>query len=72
MERNGLHHQRARKFDRDESDSAKTLINKVVFDNGIDPTDCDVCLPVEKRDTAVVLKKNGAFIARCLSNGVHV
>ncbi len=43
--------------------TAKTLINKVAYDNGIDPKDCDFVYRVEKRDTAVVLKSNGAFIA---------
>jgi hypothetical protein len=43
--------------------TAKTLISKVAYDNGIDPKDCEFVYRVEKRDTAVVLKSNGAFIA---------
>jgi glycerol kinase len=41
----------------------QTLINKVAEDNGIDPKDCEFVYRVEKRDTAVVWKTNGVFIA---------
>jgi hypothetical protein len=43
--------------------TAQTLINKVAYDNGINPKDCDFVYRVEKRDTAVVWKTNGVFIA---------
>ena len=39
------------------------LINKVAFDNGINPSECAFVYRVEKRDTAVVYKATGAFIA---------
>jgi hypothetical protein len=41
----------------------QTLINKVAADNGINPKDCEFVYRVEKRDTAVVWKTNGVFIA---------
>jgi hypothetical protein len=41
----------------------QTLIDKVAADNGIDPADCVFVYRVEKRDTAVVWKTNGAFIS---------
>jgi hypothetical protein len=41
----------------------QTLINKVAYDNGINPKDCDFVYRVEKRDTAVVWKTNGVFVA---------
>jgi len=43
--------------------TAQTLINKVAYDNGINPKDCAFVYRVEKRDTAVVWKSTGAFIA---------
>jgi hypothetical protein len=43
--------------------TAQTLINKVAYDNGINPKDCVFVYRVEKRDTAVVWKTNGVFIA---------
>lgn len=39
------------------------LIDKVAADNGINPNDCCFVYRVEKRDTAVVWKTNGVFIA---------
>lgn len=39
------------------------LINRVAADNGINPADCEFVYRVEKRDTAVVWKTNGSFIA---------
>jgi hypothetical protein len=41
----------------------QTLINKVAADNGVNPKDCVFVYRVEKRDTAVVWKTNGVFIA---------
>jgi hypothetical protein len=43
--------------------TAQTLINKVAADNGLNPAECCFVYRVEKRDTAVVLKSNGAFVA---------
>jgi hypothetical protein len=43
--------------------TAQTLINKIAYDNGVNPKDCDFVYRVEKRDTAVVWKTNGVFIA---------
>ena len=41
----------------------QTLINKVAYDNGLDPKDLVFVYRVEKRDTAVVWKSNGVFVS---------
>lgn len=43
--------------------TARTLINKVAYDNGLNPNQLVFVYRVEKRDTAVVLKSTGAFVA---------
>jgi hypothetical protein len=43
--------------------NAQTLINKVAADNGLNPRDLVFVYRVEKRDTAVVWKTNGLFVA---------
>jgi hypothetical protein len=43
--------------------SAKTLVDKVAADNGLNPNDLIFVYRVEKRDTAVVYRTNGQFVS---------